>query len=99
MVKPNPNRRSVMDVLMADDRFGELVTGLIVSDLGNALRDIDADSVTIFAPTDNAFRRAPPLLIQRLFEEDDKVLLRGSVAFSRHSCRVHVQERSVCPLN
>ena len=77
VLSPSPVRRSVIDVLMADSRFQELVTALIVSDLGNELRDVRADSVTLFAPTDDAFRRAPPLLIERLMQQEDKSQLRG----------------------
>ena len=65
-------------------RFEELVTALIVSDIGAELRAIDAESVTLFAPTDYAFR-SQPALAERLYENEDKTLLRGTIKTTSNS--------------
>lgn len=72
VIKPFPNRGSVMDALISDDRFSELVTALIVSDVGNELRDV-TKTFTIFAPTDSAFRSAPPEIINRILTDKELV--------------------------
>lgn len=74
MIQPYPNRGTIMDILLRYERFGELVTALIVSDLGNELRET-GESYTIFAPTDRAFRSAPSEIINRIL--NDKELVRS----------------------
>ena len=77
MLEPNPHQgRSVMDVLMNDERYSELVIALVFSDLANELRDVSADAVTMFAPTNAAFNKMPQAFLTRLFQEDDKTMIR-----------------------
>ena len=57
---------------MQDDRFGELMTALIVSDLANELRDESA-TFTLLAPTDEVFQRAPRELINRILADKELV--------------------------
>ena len=61
-----------MTRLIQDDRFGELVTAFIVTQLGNVLRDTTR-YYTVFAPTDLAFRNAPQGIVSRIL--DDKTTL------------------------
>ena len=59
-----------MEQMINDDRFGELVTALIVTQLGNILRDTK-QSFTIFAPTDTAFRDAPQSVVERILNNKE----------------------------
>ena len=62
---------SVMDLLLADGRFEELVTGLIVTGLANELRD--KGHYTIIAPTDDAFRGAPEGVLDRILTDKESL--------------------------
>ena len=70
-----------MDAILSEDRFGELATALIVSDIGNELRD-STKSFTLFAPTDKAFRTAPRELINRIL--GDKELVKSKLSLLVH---------------
>ena len=70
VIEPIPERGNLMDTLLGDDRFGELVTAIIVTQLGNLLRD-NSHFLTVFAPTDTAFRKAPPAIVERILEDKD----------------------------
>ena len=70
VIEPIPERGTLMEILLGDDRFGELVTAMIVTQLGNILRD-NSRFLTVFAPTDAAFRNAPPAVVERILEDKD----------------------------
>ena len=63
---------------MGDDRFGEVVTAMVVTQLMTLLRD-NSRFLTVFAPTDAAFRRAPPDLVERILQ--DKHVLESQCIF------------------
>lgn len=68
VVEPVNEKGTLMEILLREDRFGELVTALIVTQLGNILRD-ENRMFTLFAPTDEAFRNAPPDVIERILND------------------------------
>ena len=61
------NGKTVMDLMLEDDRFGEMVTAFIVSGLD--LRG--PGPYTVFAVTDEAFTNAPEEVIERILNDED----------------------------
>ncbi|KAI0230149.1 Transforming growth factor-beta-induced protein ig-h3 [Lamellibrachia satsuma] len=76
---------TITELLLRDGKFGELVTALIVTGLGNDLRE--EGPFTIFAPTDAAFRKAPQEVVDRILNNKE-VLMK--------LLRYHVIERDLC---
>lgn len=76
---------TVTELLLQDGRFGELVTALIVSGLGNDLRG--PGPFTVFAPTDAAFRKAPQEVVDRILNNKDALL---------KLLKYHVLDRDLC---
>lgn len=70
MIQPVPDNATIMDTLLTSDRFGELVTALIVTGLTQKLLDRDK-FYTVFAPTDAAFRSAPKEFIEKILNDKD----------------------------
>ncbi len=72
VLTPVPARGTLMELLLRDDRFGELVTALIVTGLGTLLRGGGGGGgrfLTVLAPTDAAFRNAPPAVVERILQD------------------------------
>ena len=67
-----------MDVLLDDPRFEQLVTALIYSGLDQQLRVLNADDVTVFAPTNDAFRNAPAEMLQRIYTPGNDDVIRST---------------------
>ena len=63
-----------MDLMLEDDRLGEMVTALIVTQLGNDLRGPGPH--TVFAVTDDAFANGPEEFIERIL--NDQFLLESA---------------------
>lgn len=77
---------TVMELLMDTSReFGEFVTALILASMGNDLRS--PGSFTVMAPTDAAFRNAPPKVIKRILNDND--LLKKVLNY-------HIMEQTIC---
>ena len=70
MISPILNNASIMDLLIEDDRFGELVTAMVITGFTSKLLDKKKD-YTLFAPTDAAFRAAPPDVMERILNNKD----------------------------
>ena len=62
---------SVFDTLDDDDRFSTLVRALEVADLADALDSRRGGSVTVFAPTDDAFADIPRAALNELLDDPD----------------------------
>jgi uncharacterized surface protein with fasciclin (FAS1) repeats len=67
---PVEDQGSIMDLLLNDGRFEELVTALIVSGLATELREADGH-FTLIAPTDDAFHAAPEEVLQRILTDKE----------------------------
>ena len=59
-----------MEILLRDNRFGEFVTALVVTQLVSVLRD-ENRQFTLFAPTDATFTDAPPDVVERILSDKD----------------------------
>lgn len=88
LIPPVNNEDTVMQKLMTEDNheFGELVTALIVSGLGNILRDT-TKTYTVFAPTDEAFRNVPEVVMDRILADPE--LLKKFIKY-------HIIESPIC---
>ena len=67
---------NVMELLLYDPDLGEFVTALVLTQLTEVLR-ASSGSFTIFAPSDRAFRAAPPDLIDRVLGDSVLVESKG----------------------
>ena len=87
IVEPFHSRGTVMQTLLDEQvhQFGELITALIVTELGNQLRD-DTKMFTVFAPTDAAFRNAPQGVMNRILGDKDLLQRTYGIILKPESC-------------
>ena len=76
---------NLLDLLKADGRFSTLVTALELTGLDGAV--MDGESLTIFAPTDDAFAALPDGTLEALIDDPDTLTTDSSVSRSRRSER------------
>lgn len=85
VVEPISSQGTVMDILTRDGNFGELVTALVVTGMNNELRS--AGPHTVFAPTDAAFRNAPPTIVNKILNDRD---------LTRKLLQYHIMDQGIC---
>ncbi len=68
VIEPIEEKGNLMEILLKDDRFGEFVTALVVTQLVTILRD-ENKHFTLFIPTDEAFTDAPPDVVERILSD------------------------------
>ena len=78
VLEPLNEKKTVFDELVYDqkNRFGELVTSLILTGVAVELQD-DSKMFTVFAPTDAAFRNLAPELLDRIIRKKDNEALKS----------------------
>ena len=70
------DRKSILDIALADERFSTLVTALKAADLADTIGT--AEALTVFAPTNEAFAKLPKETLAALLNDKEaltKVLL------------------------
>ncbi|XP_013413814.1 transforming growth factor-beta-induced protein ig-h3 [Lingula anatina] len=86
VIYPIPDK-TIMDILLEDGRFGELVTALILTRRADLLRE--TGPFTLFAPTDAAFRNLPADIVSRVFDPDNTEALKNLLNY-------HVIKHNLC---
>ena len=82
-----------MDVLSEDPRFDEFLTALAYTRLDEQLRMLDADDVTVFAPTNEAFRSAPAQLVERLYTPGNEDVFQSKTIATHAQTSFEIQSR------